>query len=410
MRGKRFRHTIALLAFTAVLFSTTYISATSLEDIKKEQQELQEQQEEIQKQQEEIKKKQQQLEEENAALSQAKQELENSLGDLASNMYDLAASLEEIQGQAEALDLKIQETTLLLEEAQKQVDSQYEDMKLRIQYMYENSMESPIAMFMETGSFAEFLNRLEYMAQLNSYDREMLKTYENSLTEVLAFQEELQKQSESLEETKASLKEKEQSLLSSIQQAKQKISDANSQLDENESAKKEQQEAQQKLQEQIARMEAYEQELEEKRAREEAIQLKEQARLEEIKKQEEEAAANRKPISATVSEEELLAAIIYCESGGESYESQLAVGSVVLNRVNSSYFPNTITEVIYQKNQFSPAGSGKLALVLENGLTTDSCRNAAKEVLGGNITGNWLYFRLDNGMIEGTIIGKQVFY
>ena len=397
MKGKRLKHVIALIAFTAVLFSTTYITATSLEDIKKEQQE-------------EIKKKQQQLNEENEALSQAKKELENSLGDLNSDFYELSASLEELQGQAEALELEIQETTLLLEEAQQKVDSQYEDMKLRIQYMYENSMESPMITLLESGSFAEFLNRLEYMAQLNVYDRKMLTTYESTLTEVTAFKEELQAQSESLEQTKESLKQKEKSLLSSIEQAKNKINNANSQLNENESSMEEQQEAQEKLKDQVAKMEAYEKKLEEKRAREEAIQLKEQARLEEIKKQEEEAAANRKPISATVSEEELLAAIIYCESGGESYESQLAVGSVVLNRVNSSYFPNTITEVIYQKNQFSPAGSGKLALVLENGLTTDSCRKAAKEVLGGNITGNWLYFRLDNGMIEGPFIGKQVFY
>ena len=54
--------------------------------------------------------------------------------------------------------------------------------------------------------------------------------------------------------------------------------------------------------------------------------------------------------------------------------------------------------------------SGKLALVLENGMTTDSCRNAAKEVLGGHITGSWLYFCVDNGTIDGTVIGKQVFY
>ncbi|MBO5258843.1 MAG: cell wall hydrolase [Agathobacter sp.] len=410
MIRKRIKGALAIFAFAAILFSTTYISATSLEDIKKEQQEIQKQQEEIKKQQEAIKKKQQELSKENEELSQAKKELENSLGNLNSNLYDLSSSLEEIQSQTETLELEIQETTLLLEETEQQVERQYEDMKLRIQYMYENSKESPLTMLFEAGNFAEFLNRLEYIAQINSYDREMLVTYQNTLAEVVATKEELEQQSTALQEAKESLKEKEQSILSSIQEAKEKIDTANSQLDENENSMEEQEAAQQKLKDQIAKMEAYEKQLEEKRAREEAIQLKEQARLEEIKKQEEEAAANRKPVSATVSEEELLAAIIYCESGGEPYVSQLAVGSVVLNRVNSSYFPNTITEVIYQKNQFSPAGSGKLALVLENGLTTDSCRKAAKEVLAGNITGNWLYFRLDNGMIDGTIIGKQVFY
>ena len=47
-------------------------------------------------------------------------------------------------------------------------------------------------------------------------------------------------------------------------------------------------------------------------------------------------------------EKELLAALIFCEAGNQPYEGQVAVGAVVMNRVNSGQFPDTITDVIYQ--------------------------------------------------------------
>ena len=114
---------------------------------------------------------------------------------------------------------------------------------------------------------------------------------------------------------------------------------------------------------------------------------------------------------ANVSESEvyLLACIIDCESEGEPYAGQLAVGSVVLNRVESKYFPDTITGVIYQKNQFSPVASGRLAYMLNRGPTA-SCMKAAREVLGGNRTVSCLYFRVNTGVISGTVIGHHVFY
>ncbi len=54
----------------------------------------------------------------------------------------------------------------------------------------------------------------------------------------------------------------------------------------------------------------------------------------------------------------LLAALIYCEAGNQPYEGQVAVGAVVMNRVRSGSYPNTISEVIYQSGQFGPAMTG----------------------------------------------------
>lgn len=89
----------------------------------------------------------------------------------------------------------------------------------------------------------------------------------------------------------------------------------------------------------------------------------------------------------------LLAAIIHCEANGEPYEGQVAVGAVILNRVASPIFPNTIAEVIYQKSQFGPVITGKIDRVLESGEINESCYQAADDALAGiNPIGEALYF------------------
>lgn len=86
----------------------------------------------------------------------------------------------------------------------------------------------------------------------------------------------------------------------------------------------------------------------------------------------------------------LLASIIYCEAGGESYAGKLAVGIVVMNRKSSNQFPNTIKGVIYQKNQFQPVRNGALNKALkryDSGKFTSKqekqCIRAAKEAMDG---------------------------
>lgn len=98
----------------------------------------------------------------------------------------------------------------------------------------------------------------------------------------------------------------------------------------------------------------------------------------------------------TASELRYMTTIIYCEARGESYAGKKAVGIVVMNRVRSKKFPNSIKEVIYQKGQFSPVRNGSLNKALKiydkqkkNGKIKGdmkSCMKAAKEVLNGSTT------------------------
>lgn len=86
----------------------------------------------------------------------------------------------------------------------------------------------------------------------------------------------------------------------------------------------------------------------------------------------------------------LLSALIYCEANAESYKGKLAVGIVVMNRVRSSRYPDTLKGVIYQRYQFSPVRNGSLNRALAeydkghfNSADEKSCIKAAKEALNG---------------------------
>ena len=109
-------------------------------------------------------------------------------------------------------------------------------------------------------------------------------------------------------------------------------------------------------------------------------------------------------------EYELLAALIQCEAGGESYIGQVAVGNVVMNRVESANHPDTISEVIYAAGQFSPVRNGSLSRTLSSGNISGSCKQAALEAIAGSEpVGDKLYFRRVNGR-SGQVIGNHVFY
>lgn len=106
----------------------------------------------------------------------------------------------------------------------------------------------------------------------------------------------------------------------------------------------------------------------------------------------------------------LLAALIQCEAGGEAYEGQVAVGAVVMNRVRSPAYPDSIHGVIYASGQFTPAMSGKVNRVYESGRIYESCIRAAEEALSGvSNVGDLTHFRRVNGR-EGLVIGNHVFY
>ena len=110
------------------------------------------------------------------------------------------------------------------------------------------------------------------------------------------------------------------------------------------------------------------------------------------------ASSNSSGLYGGASDLDLLAAIIWCEAGNQPYDGMVAVGQVVMNRVNSSSFPNTIAEVLNQPGQFTPSSSGSLQAAINAGVNSN-CYAAAQDALNGAapVPGYPLYFNTHSG-------------
>lgn len=384
MKHFKIKKAMSIFLLLGCLSVTTAYAEVTQEDIdnaKEEIDNLQEQKDEAEDAIDDIKDK--------------KSEYENELDTLNGQMTNIVTSMNELETQITNKQAEIADAKDRLAAAEEKSDKQYEDMKLRIQFMYENGSDSMVEMLLTSESISEFLNRTEYIVSINNYDRDMLDEFE-------ALQEQIKVEKAALEEDEkellamaADMKEKQKQVNSLIHTAQANIEETSDELADAKSDVAE-------IEEKIKQMEAYEQELEIQKAKEDA------ARLAAIKAQEEEDTSGVVYV-AQESDQYLLGAIIQCEAEGEPYEGKLAVGSVVMNRVKSSYFPNTVSGVIYQSGQFSPVASGRFAYRLEAGVN-ETCLKAAKEVLDGKITTKCLFFCRNNGLIEGTVIGNHVFY
>lgn len=152
----------------------------------------------------------------------------------------------------------------------------------------------------------------------------------------------------------------------------------------------------------------------------EAIQEKEEAKKQAEREEAEKRASETgfemtlvESYEGTISDMELLATIIYCEAGNQSHEGKVAVGNVVINRVNSGSFPNTFEAVIRAPRQFSPVASGKFDRMLGSGRVPENCYVAAQDAMDGiSYVDDCLYFKNPKiaGAHAGITIGDHVFW
>lgn len=318
-------------------------------------------------------------------------ELEGQRRELSSDVAELNDRLQIISDSLSETQMKIDEKNNEIATTQEEIDSltqlaqeQRDAMAKRIQYTYENGNASYIELLFEAESFADFMNRAEYVRTIHDYDREQLKAYQTTLVSLAEEQTALEAARWELEESllaHKAAKEEAETLLAGIQT---KIAETDEQI-------------------------ASAQEEEDRQNQTENPGNGNTADENTNNPPLNNSQPDNPPSNVSSSDLALLAAIIECEAGGEGYEGRIAVGSVVLNRVDSPYFPNTILEVLYQKNQFSPIASGKFAKVLARG-AEPSCVQAANEVLNGTRSLDCLYFRLNNGQFDGIVIGNIVFF
>ena len=329
-----------------------------------------------------------------AEMNEEKSSLQGQLNTLNTQLSEVSDNLEQIEEQIGSKENEIENTLAELEAAKQDQENQYVAMKKRIQFIYEKQNFMVMDLVFGFKNFSDFLNQEQYIEQLAAYDRKKLLEY-IQIKEIIEEKEAtLENEKEELDMYQAKQQAEQSRVAGLVSQTSGTIQQYSNDIKDAE-AKAEEIEAQIRAQEEdIKQLEA---------------KLAEEMRLSKL------AAASSwrdiSEVSFAEGDRYLLANLIYCEAGAEPYEGKVAVGAVVINRVLSSVYPDTVVGVIYQNRQFSPVASGRLALALAEGRATASCFQAADEAMKGySNVGNCVYFRTPIPGLSGRNIGGHVFY
>jgi len=299
---------------------------------------------------------------------------------------------------AEIVDLNGQ-----LQEAEAMERDRYELLKKRLQSTYESGGTTGLVrILLESGSLSDFLTKFEYLDAIIRYDRRKISEFKDLQSNIKLKKAEVEEKEAELDAYQDQLDEKHDELSSLTDTVKGQLNSTNNSLS-NEKNK----------------LADYENQLADLDQKMKALESQVAAAQAELAKQiAERLALTREDTSGSysASDTELawLAATIQAEADGESYTGKLAVGSVIMNRVKSSAFPNTVIAVITQNMQFASYRSGKVELIVNNG-PNSTCMRAAQEVLDGARVGDYLFFMTKYwadyyGIAEYTMIGNHAFF
>ena len=321
-------------------------------------------------------------------------DLKKELGNLNDQLNQVVDNLEDLERRIADKEQEIADTQAALEEARETESWQYECMVVRARIMYETKEDSHINALLSAGSFSEVLNAADYYSRIAKYDQEKMEEYTDNRELIEEHEARLQAEHVELENLKVQVEAEKSKVSGLISQTSVSLTQYADQISDAE-----------------RRALEYEQEI---RQKEETIEALKKKYEEELALSRAAANASWRDISEVTFEESdryLLANLIYCEAGAEPYDGKVAVGSVVINRVLSSKYPDSVLGVIYQNRQFSPVGSGRLALALEANRANEDCYRAADEAMSGiTNVGNCVYFRTPIEGLEGIRIGGHIFY
>lgn len=374
---------------TVVIFMSTMPMMSAL--AKSTQERLEEAQQQQQETQEQLDDTRDNL----SSLEGQRNDLQEELSSLNDQLNEVRGNLEDLEADITAKEAEIEQTQADLEAARQTELEQYESMKERIRFMYENGETTYLELLFTAKSFGDFLNKSEYIEQLEQYDRQKLLEYQETCQFIEEEEARLELELAELQELRLQAQEEQAKVGDLVALTAGNIAAYSDQISVTE-----------------AQMLEYEAQLAQGETNIAALkaQLEEEKRLAALA-----AASAKRDISQITFDENdryLLANLIYCEAGGEPYAGQLAVGAVVMNRMLSSVFPDTMVGVIYANRQFSPVASGRLALALAENRATASCYQAADEAMSGvtNVD-DCVFFRTPiDGITPRYVIGGHIFY
>lgn len=210
------KRVICMMLTAMMIFSEgAVVSAKTIEQLQQEKSQSQSELEETQNTIDALSIKQSAIQ---SQINEADADLVDLMIQVEAMEADIVATEDNIQVTQEGIDSTQEEITNTeadLEVAEENKDQQYEDMKKRIQYIYENGGDEVwLGMIFDSDnqSITDFLNRAEYAQSMHDYDRESLEKYIEVVNQVTELKNSLEEQKTSLEEQKASLEEQKVSL------------------------------------------------------------------------------------------------------------------------------------------------------------------------------------------------------
>lgn len=216
---KKFRYTgkkIAALVLVGVMSFSITASATTESEIKKQQQATQKQLNEINSRMKSIESQR------NSVLSQV-----NSLN---SELTTLVLNMELLESDIEAKAEEVEQAQADYEAAKKKEKEQYEAMKLRIQYIYEEGDMDYLSLFLQAENFSDFLNRADFAQEIQTKDREMFLEYQETKQEVADLLDELEQEKADMEDLQAEYEDQKSATEAALSQKKAEQADYDSQL------------------------------------------------------------------------------------------------------------------------------------------------------------------------------------
>lgn len=362
------------------------------------------------------------------SFADEKETLENKTSDLQSQLAGINQDLLKISDEISDTQMRVTivNSEILRSEdelaiSQQNEDQQYENMKSRIKYMYENGNSNMLELLFSAESMSDLLNKADFIQNISQYDRDMLSELQNIHADI-------ENQKMALQNQQASLNNLENELQQQQAALQQKADETSTDL---------------------AQFQAQLQQIREQEAAKAAAEAAAKAQQEAAAKAQQQAQAsanasssgnntssnttngsgsansgssnsgnntsggttNNSGSSANKSDLDLLAAIIQCEAY-QNYDSLLAVATVIMNRVYDSRFPNSISGVVYAAGQFEPAFSGRLEYVLNAGPTSLSYQVAQEAINGARLAevADCYYFLYAGTGHSGINIGGNVFF
>lgn len=335
--------------------------------------------------------------------------LQNQLDSLNQDLTSLSAEITDLASKIEDTDASVQKAELDLAAAKLDEQLQYDAMKKRIKYMYETGNTSLLQIIFSSESMGDFLNKAEFVKNITEYDRNMLDELQKVHELVAKKDSNLKAEQASLAEMKTNLDQQEQELNDKISSTSGELQASSEALAKAKEAQAAAAAALKKKQEEEAAAE--------KQKQEEAANAAASNTSGSSGNTDSGSSGGNTTITvpdtpAATTDLVLFAAILQCEAGGYNYDGILAVATVIMNRVESPAYPNTISGVVYQSGQFAPTWDGSLSRVLQSG-PVSLCYQVAQEALGGarlaSVSGCYQFRSASTGM-SGINVGGNVFF